>query len=49
MFMHKIGAVIVISINNLIISKFIGLTTAANYTNYQIIIMTIQTLINTSS
>ena len=48
MFMHKIGAVVVFSTDNLVISKFIGLTAAANYTNYQMIIMAIQTLISTA-
>jgi O-antigen/teichoic acid export membrane protein len=48
MFMHKIGAVVVFSTDSLVISKFIGLTVAASYTNYQMIIMAIQTLISTA-
>ena len=48
MFMHKIGEVVVFSTDNLVISKFIGLTVAATYTNYQMIIMAIQTLISTA-
>ena len=48
MFMHKIGAVVVFSTDSLVITKFIGLTAAASYTNYQIIIMAIQTLIGTA-
>lgn len=38
MFMHKIGALVVNSTDNILISSFVGLKTLANYTNYEIII-----------
>lgn len=47
MFLHKIGTVIVFSTDNLVISKFIGLTSLSNYTNYNMIISAIQSVINT--
>ena len=46
MFMHKIGSLIVFSTDNIIISKFIGLATLANYTNYNIVITAFQTIIS---
>lgn len=45
MFIHKIGVVVVNSTDSLVISKFVGLSTLARYTNYQIIISAIQTVI----
>lgn len=47
MFMHKIGSIIVLSTDNIIISKFVGLVELTKYTNYQIIISGFQTLITT--
>lgn len=46
-FMHKIGSLIVFSTDNLVISKFIGLTALAKYTNYQLILSSVQTIIST--
>lgn len=46
MFIHKIGYLIVFSTDNLVISRFIGLTMVGKYTNYLTIISAIQTLIN---
>lgn len=46
MFMHKIGSLIVFSTDNLIISKFIGLTELAKYTNYNTVIIAFQSLIS---
>ncbi|MGU8814899.1 lipopolysaccharide biosynthesis protein [Clostridium perfringens] len=46
MFMHKIGSLVINSTDNIVISKFIGLGVLANYTNYQIIILACQNLVN---
>lgn len=46
MFMHKIGTLVVNSTDNIVISKFIGLSILANYTNYQIIIAALQSMIS---
>lgn len=47
MFMHKIGSLVVNSTDNIVISKFVGLTVLTNYTNYQIIISALQSMIYT--
>lgn len=47
MFMYKISALVVYCTDNIIISKFLGLTVLANYTNYQMIISAFQSLIVT--
>ncbi|MFR6452005.1 MAG: lipopolysaccharide biosynthesis protein, partial [Clostridium perfringens] len=47
MFMHKIGSLVIGSTDNIVISKFIGLNILANYTNYQMIIGAVQTIIYT--
>lgn len=47
MFMHKIGSSVVYSTDNIVISKFVGLSSLALYTNYQIVISAFQTLITT--
>ena len=44
--MHQIGILVLNCTDNLVISKFLGLTTLAMYTNYQIIIGTLQNLVN---
>lgn len=45
LFMHKIGGLVVFSTDNIVISKFIGLTVLANYTNYQMIISALQSVV----
>lgn len=45
MFIHKIGSLIVFSTDNIVISKFVGLTILGRYSNYQMIISAVQTLI----
>lgn len=45
MFMHKIGALAVNCTDNIVISKFVGLTELANYSNYNMIIGTFQSMI----
>ncbi|MEW8992867.1 lipopolysaccharide biosynthesis protein [Clostridium sp.] len=45
MFLHKVGTLIVFSTDNLVISKFLGLTSLAIYTNYQIVIGALQNVI----
>lgn len=39
-FMHKIGGLVMSSTDNIIISKFLGLSVLTKYTNYQIVIST---------
>ncbi len=46
MSMHKIGAVVVNSTDNILISKLIGLATAGLYSNYYTIIHPLQTITN---
>ncbi len=46
LFMHKIGSLIMFSTDNIIISKFLGLSLLARYTNYQTIISVIQNFFN---
>lgn len=46
LFMHKIGTLVLHSTDNIVISKFLGLTTLARYTNYQIVINALQSLVN---
>ena len=46
LFVHKIGTLVLNSTDNLIISKFLGLTTIAMYTNYQIVINALQSVVN---
>lgn len=46
MSMHKIGAVVVNSTDNILISKLIGLATAGLYNNYYAIIHPLQTITN---
>lgn len=46
MSMHKIGAVVVNSTDNILISKLIGLATAGLYNNYYTIIHPLQTITN---
>lgn len=46
MSMHKIGAVVVNSTDNILISKLIGLTVAGFYNNYYTIIHPLQTITN---
>lgn len=45
LFMHKIGGLVVLSTDNIVISKFVGLVELAKYTNYYTIISSLQTLI----
>lgn len=44
LFFHKIGSFIVLGTDNIIISKFLGLTTVGLYSNYYLIINAIQTV-----
>lgn len=44
LFFHKIGSFIVLGSDNIIISKFLGLTTVGLYSNYYLIINAVQTL-----
>lgn len=46
LFMHKIGSLVLTSTDNIVISKFIDLTTLAMYTNYQIVIDALQSVVN---
>ncbi len=46
MSMHKVGAVVVNSTDNILISKLIGLATAGLYSNYYTIIHPLQTITN---
>ena len=46
LFMHKIGTLVLQSTDNIVISKFLGLTTLAKYTNYQIVINVLQSLVD---
>ena len=46
MSMHKVGAVVVNSTDNILISKLIGLATAGLYNNYYTIIHPLQTITN---
>lgn len=46
LFMHKIGTLVLNSTDNIVISKFLGLTTLAMYTNYHIVINALQSLVN---
>lgn len=48
LFMHKIGGLVVNSTDNLVISKFVGLSILGNYTNYQMIISSLQSLLNSA-
>lgn len=45
MFMHKIGSLVVGSTDNIVISKFVGLTVLANYVNYQTVIGAFQSIV----
>lgn len=45
-FLHKIGSLVVFNTDNIIISKFVGLISLSKYSNYQMIVTTIQGLIN---
>lgn len=45
LFMHKIGSLVVMSTDNLIISKFVGLLELSNYTNYNTIIAALQNIV----
>lgn len=45
LFFHKIGTVIVFATDNIIISKFIGLTVVGFYSNYTMIVSPLNTLI----
>lgn len=45
LFMHKIGSLVVNSTDNIVISKFVGLISVANYTNYQVVISAVQSVI----
>lgn len=47
MFMHKIGGLIVYATDNIVISKYIGLTSLSNYSNYQMVISALQSMIGT--
>lgn len=46
LFFHKIGAFIILGTDNIIISKFLGLATVGLYSNYYMIINSVQTLFN---
>lgn len=46
MFIHKIGTLVVNSTDNIVISKFVGLSSLANYTNYQVVISGLQSLVS---
>ncbi len=45
MFFHKVGKYIVLGTDNIIISKYLGLTTVGLYSNYQLVISSIDGLI----
>lgn len=45
LFMHRIGGLVVNSTDNIIISKFVGLVSLANFTNYQMIISSLQSIV----
>lgn len=45
MFLHKIGAVVLNSSDNLILSKFIGLVTVGLYSNYSTILTVVKTVL----
>lgn len=47
MFTHKIATLVVNSTDNIVISKFLGLSVLTVYTNYQLVITSLQTLIQT--
>lgn len=47
MFMHKIGGLVVLSTDNLVISKLIGLSSLTKYTNYNMIISALKTVVST--
>ena len=44
--MHKIGSLVVLSTDNIVISKFVGLTELAKYTNYYMIIDALQSIVS---
>lgn len=46
LFIHKIGNLIVFNTDNIIISRFLGLTTLTRYTNYQVMIGALQNIFN---
>lgn len=46
MFFHKIGSFVVLGTDNIIISKFLGLVTVGMYSNYYLIINSVQTIFN---
>lgn len=46
LFIHKIGSLVLNSTDNIVISKFLNLTTLAIYTNYQIVINALQSVVN---
>lgn len=46
MFMHKIGTLVVFSTDNIVISKFVGLSAVTKYTNYQLIVNACQRLMS---
>ncbi len=48
MFMHKFGSLIVFSTDNLVISKFVGLASLAQYTNYQTVTLAVEKLVSTA-
>lgn len=48
MFMHKIASLVVNSTDNIVISKFVGLGILATYTNYQMIIAALQSIVSTA-
>lgn len=45
MFMHKIGELVVLSTDNIVISKFVGLTELSKYTSYNMIISAFQSIV----
>ena len=46
LFFHKIGSFIILGTDNIIISKFLGLTMVGLYSNYYLIINSVQTIFN---
>lgn len=46
LFLHKIGSFIVLGTDNIVISKFLGVVTVGLYSNYYLIINSVQTVFN---
>lgn len=46
LFMHKIGGLVINSTDNIVISKFVGLGSLADYTNYSIVISAMKNIVS---